>query len=90
MAYATANLSLMLEGIGGTTPQLWFYSSADAIATVRAANYISDAQARGMKARDIVIVFDTNTPTTSLCTALTVASTGADLTDGTALSETNS
>ena len=90
MAYSASNLSLMLESIGGTTPQLWFYKSTDAIATVRAANYITDAVAQGMKARDLVIVFDTNAPTTTICTVLTVAASGADLSDGQAIPETNS
>lgn len=89
MAYSNANLSLVIETMNGGR-KIWFYESTDAIATVRAANYISNAQAVGMKARDIVIVFDINVPTTSLCTVLTVGASGADLTDGTPLSETNS
>lgn len=89
MAYDTTKLSLLVGTRDGGF-NLWLYKSADAITTVRAANYITDAVAKGMKARDIVMVLDTNAPTTSLCTVLTVAASGADLTDGTALAETNS
>ena len=90
MAYSQDNLFLLSQPIAGTGRRVWMYVSTDAIATVRAANYISNAQAMGMKARDIVWVLDTNVPTTQICTALTVTSSGADLTDGTAISETNS
>jgi hypothetical protein len=74
-------------------PRLWTYQSADSIATARAANYISDAKQRGMKVNDVVLVVvaaDGAAATAlSFCTVMAVASTGADLSDGTSLSVTN-
>jgi hypothetical protein len=89
MAYVSNNLSRLVGTFDGAFG-IWVYKHTDAIATVRAANYISDAQAKGMKARDIVIVMDTSTPTTQFCTVLTVGANGADLCDGLAIAETNS
>lgn len=88
MAYNQQNLSLLV-GLRDNSRNLWVYNSTDAIATVRAANYITNAQAMGMKAQDVVWVIDTATPTNQLCVVVTVASTGADLADGTAIAQTN-
>jgi len=90
MAYISRNLVL----IGGEIhnpdrPRIWAYQSADAIATARAINYISDAKYRGMKPYDVVLVVDSATPTLSWCSVIAVAETGADLSDGTAISVTN-
>ena len=90
MAYSKNNLALIAEGIGGRG-SLWHYTSADAIATVNTAAYISDGDAMGLKVGDTVIVRDTATPTTSLCTVIDVTAGGqADLSDGTAVSQTDS
>ena len=87
MAYSKNNLSLTIEGIGGRG-SLWHYTSADAIATVNTSGYISDGAAMGMAVGDTVIVRDTATPTTSLCTVIDVTAGGqADLSDGTAISQ---
>lgn len=88
MAYNQQNLSLLV-GLRDNSRNLWVYNSTDAIATVRAANYITNAQAMGMKAQDVVWVIDTATPTNQFCVVVTVASTGADLADGTAIAQTN-
>lgn len=89
MAYDGNKLSLMYGTRDGAF-NVWVYRSADAIATVRAAGYISDGTARGMKVRDVVWVLDTNVPTTSICSVLAITSGAADLSDGTAISEINS
>lgn len=79
MAYAGNNLSLVVEGIGGTSPNIWTYNSADTFATVKAANFITDAVARGMKVRDIVFIHDTATPATTIANILTVPAAGATM-----------
>lgn len=89
MAYNKNNLAMLASMFDGSW-RLWVYRSADAIATVRAANYISDALAMGMKVQDTVIVVDTNVPTQNICAVLTVGSTGADLSDGVVVVQTNS
>ena len=61
MAYATANL-VLINNIGGKTGQKWWlYDTVDALATIYAAGYISDAAApatspKGMEKGDIVFV----------------------------------
>lgn len=70
MAYDTQKLSR----IGGTFDgswNMWLYRSADSFATVKASGYFSDAFAKGMKVRDLIIVEDTNVPTTTLSNVLT-------------------
>jgi hypothetical protein len=92
MAYNQDNLFLM------TLPSLmgdhrwWTYKSADAIADVNTAGYISNAKDMGMKVMDLVLVVDTATPTAQWCVVRTVnATTGAgDLSDGTTIAVTNS
>lgn len=89
MAYNGANLSRMFGTFDGTH-NVWMYVTTDAIATVNTAGYISDATDRGVKVRDVVLVMDTNAPTTSWCTVISITSGAADLSDGTAIAETNS
>lgn len=90
MAYAQDNLSLLVQG-RGTAVSIWGYRSADAIATVRAAGYISNAKAMGMRVQDLVLVQDTATPTFQFCLVISVnATTGVgDLSDGTTVAQTN-
>jgi hypothetical protein len=91
MAYSTSTPPrLLVPGFTGTG-NIWLYTSADAIATVNTAAYITNGDALGMKVGDTVIVRDTNVPTTSLCTVITVTAGGScDLSDGTAITQTNS
>ena len=74
-------------------PRLWSYMTDDAVATVRAASYFTDAYYRGMRAGDLVDVVVTSAgavSAASLCRVMTcTAADGADLADGTAVSVTN-
>ena len=90
MAYVTTNPpALVTQRIAGGG-RTYYYESADTIATVRAANYISNAYQLGMRAGDTVIVRDTATPTTSICSVISVVTNGAaDISDGTVVSLTN-
>ena len=91
MTYSTSTPPrLISQGIVGG--RIWYYESADAIATVNTASYISNGYTLGMRVGDTLIVRDPATPTTSLCTVITAtASTGAvDISDGTAIAQTNS
>jgi hypothetical protein len=80
MAYSTSNppnklVAGTLDGSGG--PAIWSYVSADAIATVKAADYFSNGSALGMKVGDFILVYDNNTPTVSSGWIKTVTAGGA-------------
>lgn len=86
MAYAASGLSALAYGDGFT---LWHYASADAIATVRASGYFTGEAVNMLKVRDLMIVSDTNTPTMQLCIVLSNDGTTVDISDGTAIAETD-
>tara|TARA_R110002051_G_scaffold229351_3_gene291369 strand:- start:266 stop:529 length:264 start_codon:yes stop_codon:yes gene_type:complete len=85
MAYAASGLSALATGNGFT---LWHYTSADAIATVNTAAYFNNASVQ-LGVRDLIIVVDTATPTTSFVSVLTNASGVVDVSDGLAVTETD-
>lgn len=85
MAFSAAGLTR----IGGASnADLWFYTTTDAIAAVNTEGYFNDA-ANMLSVRDVIIVADTNTPTTSLCSVLSNTGTVVDISDGTAIAETD-
>jgi|TARA_R110000765_G_scaffold178439_1_gene283957 hypothetical protein len=86
MAYAAAGLHLIG---GGSGCRMWVYRTADAIATVNTAAYFNDAS-NMLNIRDLIVVQDTNVPTTNFVTVLTNASGVVDISDGTAVVETDS
>jgi len=86
MAFASSGLTR----VGGdSNGSLWMYTSADAIAAVNTAGYFNDA-ANMLDVRDLIIVRDTNAPTTSFVTVLSNTGTVVDVSDGTAVAETDS
>lgn len=87
MAYALSGLQQV--GPGGNAPRIWVYSTTDAIATVNTSGYFDDASDL-LQVRDIIFVCDTNTPTTHLVSVLSNASGVVDVSDGTAIAETDS
>lgn len=86
MAYARGSLKLIAGSTyDRSTPRIWSYSSADAVATVTAANYFADARLRGMKAGDIVITTVTASgvpQTTHVSTVSAVGASGATMRSG--------
>ena len=85
MAFNAAGLTR----IGGASnADLWFYTTTDAIATVNTAGYFNDASAM-LAVRDVIIVADTSTPTTNLVSVLSNSSGVVDVSDGTAIAETD-
>ena len=85
MAYSASGLTR----VGGdSNGSLWMYRSADAIATVRASGYFNSA-ANMLAVRDLIIVRDSNVPTTSFCTVLSNTGSVVDVSDGTAVAETD-
>jgi hypothetical protein len=85
MAFSASGLTR----IGGASnANLWFYTSADAIATVNTSGYFNDA-ANMLAVRDLMIVCDTNTPTTHFVNVLSNTGSAVDVSDGTAVVETD-
>ena len=85
MAFASSGLTR----IGGdSNGSLWMYTSADPIATVNTTGYFNSA-ANMLDVRDLIIVRDTNVPTSNFCTVLSNTGTVVDVSDGTAVAETD-
>mgnify|MGYP003627566603 FL=1 len=90
MAYSNTGLNLIGGGgKAGSAPQVWTYTSADAIATVNTAAYFNNASTL-LNVRDIIFVVDSNTPTLHIVSVLSNASGVVDISDGTAIAETDS
>ncbi len=85
MAYAASGLTRLG---GDSNGSLWRYTTTDAIAAVNSANYFNDA-ANMLAVRDLIIVHDTNVPTTNFVTVLSNNGTAVDVSDGTAVAETD-
>jgi hypothetical protein len=62
MAYNQNNLSNISPNLTTGSWGMWAYRSADPLATVVAAGYISNATEMGLAVGDTVLVIDTNTP----------------------------
>ena len=85
MAYSAAGLTR----IGGASNgDLWFYTTVDPIADVNTAGYFNSAS-NMLSVRDVIIVADTNTPTTNFVSVLSNAAGVVDVSDGTAIAETD-
>ena len=79
-----------LTRIGGASnADLWFYTTTDAIATVNTEGYFNNAS-NMLGVRDVIIVADTNTPTTNLVSVRSNSAGVVDVSDGTAIAETDS
>ena len=94
MSYDTASPpSLISQRIGASGGALWFYKSTDAASDVRQSGYISNGDALGMKAGDVVFGVDTDASPIAvqlyIVTSVT-AGGAADLSDGTAIDPTDS
>jgi hypothetical protein len=72
----------------GAGVRIHTYSSADAIATVRAAGYFNDLSDI-LNVRDVILVVDTATPTAHFVNVLSNASGVVDVSDGLAIPETD-
>jgi len=86
MAYSVTGLQpIGGQSKAGQAPQLWSYTTTDAIATVNTSGYFNDA-AGVLKVGDLVYVFDSNTPTASLVVVLSNTGSVVDVSDGTSIS----
>lgn len=86
MAYSVTGLQpIGGQSKAGNAPQMWSYTSADAIATVNTSGYFNSA-ADLLKVGDLIYVHDSATPTASLVVVLSNTGTVVDVSDGTAIS----
>lgn len=85
MAYSASGLSRLA---GSSNMNLWSYVTTDAIATINPEGYFNSA-ANMLAIRDVIIVADTNTPTTNFVTVLSNTGTVVDVSNGTAIVETD-
>lgn len=94
MAYVSANLNLMAGGFAGG-PRMWdYYAGADAQATVRVANYLSDGFKKGMRSGDWVMVrYASGAGSIHICNQSVAGAIGGsdtvDITDGLAVASTD-
>lgn len=87
MAYATSNPpKLVASGLAGQN--IWLYSSADAAATVRVSGYFSNGYDLGMRTGDTVILTST-TGTGHFFVVNAATASAVDVTDGTAITATD-
>lgn len=89
MTYSVSNPPrLVSQPIAGQ--RHWQYVSTDPITDVRVDGYITNAEELGIKVNDIVTVIDSDGNDADVAIVLAINSNGsADLSDGTAISETN-
>jgi hypothetical protein len=92
MAYSTANPpQIVSQTIGGSHKE-WVYESTDAVTAVRVSGYFTNGWALGMRKGDIVRVTDTDASpiAVSTCIVTSATSTAVDLSDGSAITATDS
>lgn len=93
MAYSTTNPpNLVQQNLGNRHSAEWTLTGTDAVATVRVTGYITNAKALGMKKGDLVRYTKTDASpiTTQLMIVSAINANGsADLSDGTAVTGTN-
>ena len=86
MAYSASGLTR----IGGdSNGSMWRYTTTDAIAAVNSAGYFTGEAVNMLAVRDLIVVHDTNVPTTNFVTVLSNNGTTVDVSDGTAVAETD-
>lgn len=88
MAYTKDNLQpIGGQAKAGNAPQMWSYTAptADAIAAINTSGYFNNAS-DVLKVGDLIHVWDSSVPTSTLVTVLSNASGVVDVSDGTALS----
>jgi len=78
MAYETTNPpALVAQRVGASGGAVWVYSDADTAATILAADYISNGDALGMKAGDVVFLVNSTNGTAKQARVTSVTAGGA-------------
>lgn len=88
MAFSSAGWNVIGAAKKGNAPSMYTYTSADAIADVNTAGYFNDLSDT-LAVGDIIFVHDSATPTMSIVMVASNAAGVVDVTDGTAISMTD-
>jgi len=89
MAFALTGLNpIGGQSKKGSQSAMWTYSSADAIATVNTEGYFNNAS-QLLAVGDVVFVYDSNTPTLSICMVKSNTGGVVDVSDGTTVAMTD-
>ena len=91
MAYSTANPPQIVSQTIGGTHRSFLYKSTDPVTDVRVSGYFTDGWKLGMRAGDHVLVIDTDASpiASSLCTVVQATASVVDISDGTAITATD-
>ena len=87
MAYSTSNPPRLQSQalVGG---RVWYYTSADATATVDGSGYFTDGYELGMRDGDLLIHYDSNLKVAYMNVVEILTGTTIDLADGTVVGST--
>ena len=88
MAFATSGFNVIGAAKSGNAPSIYTYTSTDAIATVNTSGYFNDLSDT-LAVGDVIFVHDSATPTMNIVMVASNASGVVDVTDGTAISMTD-
>ena len=88
MAFSANGWNVIGAAKSGNAPSIYTYTSADAIATVNTSGYFNDLSDT-LAVGDIIFVHDSATPTMSIVMVASNAAGVVDVTDGTAISMTD-
>ena len=92
MAYVTTNPPGLAYQLPAGGRKHWIYTSEDAVTLVRVSGYFTNGWQLGMRAGDTVTVLDNNASPLAgaLCWVTSATSTAVDLSDGVAITDTDS
>jgi hypothetical protein len=93
MPYAVSSPPLLVAQGVGSGRKVWFYESVDAVTLVRVSGYITNGWDLGMRKGDLVFAIDTDASPISMQAMIVTsasATAGVDLSDGTAITATDS
>ncbi len=87
MAYDSTGFATIAASKRGNAPSVYMYSSAEAKATVTGSGYFNDLSDT-LEVGDLVIIYDSNTPTMTLSVVMSNSGGTVDLSNGTAVDVT--
>lgn len=87
MAFDKTGFATISASKRGNAPSIYVYSSAEAKATVTGSGYFNDISDT-LEVGDLVIIYDSNTPTMTLSVVMTNTGGVVDLSNGTAVDVT--
>jgi hypothetical protein len=87
MAYSSTGFATIAASKRGNAPSVYMYSSAEAKAAVTGSGYFNSLSDT-LEVGDLVIIYDSNTPTMTLSVVMSNSGGVVDLSNGTAVDVT--